>query len=98
MAARVIPSSAAAAVLFLAAAIASAFEGRVVLQGTGAPVAGAEVSILGWNIVQLTDPAGRFTWELTPAPPFEVLVVSSGRALHAPRARREIARAGARDD
>lgn len=69
---------AAAAVLSLVATVVSAFEGRVVLRGTGAPVAGAEVSVLGWNVVQLTDSGGSFTWEPTPAPPFEVLVVLPG--------------------
>lgn len=63
--------------MFLAAAAASAFEGRVVLP-SGAPVAGAEVSILGWTGTQRTDADGRFTWQPSPAPPFEVLVVLPG--------------------
>lgn len=63
--------------IFLAASAASAFEGRVVLP-SGAPVAGAEVSILGWSATQRTDADGRFTWQPTPAPPFEVLVVLPG--------------------
>ncbi len=48
------------------------------LQSSGAPVAGAEVSILGWNGVQRTDADGRFTWKPSPPPPFEVLVVLPG--------------------
>lgn len=67
----------AAMLFFLAAAVGSAFEGRVVLP-SGAPVAGAEVSILGWTGTQRTDADGRFTWQPSPAPPFEVLVVLPG--------------------
>ncbi len=63
--------------LFLVAAAVYAFEGRVVLP-SGAPVAGAEVTILGWTGTQRTDADGRFTWQPSPAPPFEVLVVLPG--------------------
>ena len=41
-------------------------------------MAGAEVSILGWTGTQRTDADGRFTWQPSPAPPFEVLVVLPG--------------------
>jgi len=74
----VAPPIAAAAIFSLMATVASAFEGRVVLEGTGTPVVGAEVSVLGWNVTQLTDAKGNFTWEPTPVPPFEVLVVLPG--------------------
>lgn len=67
-----------AALLYLVAAAATAFEGRVVFQGSGSPVAGAEVSILGSNAVRRTDPNGTFTWDPSPRPPFEVLVVLPG--------------------
>ena len=62
----------------LAAASATAFEGRVILKGTGDPVAGAEVSVLGTNVTLITDARGTFVWEPSPVPPFEVLVVLPG--------------------
>ncbi|MGH9364574.1 MAG: TonB-dependent receptor [Thermoanaerobaculia bacterium] len=71
------PPAVSAVALFLFAAAASAFEGRVVLP-SGAPVAGAEVSILGLNGAERTDSDGRFTWRPSPPPPFEVLVVLPG--------------------
>ena len=71
------PALPAAMLFFLSAAAASAFEGRVVLP-SGAPVVGAEVSILGWTGTQRTDADGRFRWQPSPAPPFEVLVVLPG--------------------
>jgi hypothetical protein len=70
--------------LILSAGSALAFEGRVVLQGKGTPVAGAEVSVLGWNVSQLTDQSGAFTWEPTPSTPFEVLVVLPAAATCVP--------------
>ncbi len=57
---------------------ASAFEGRVVLKTSGKPVVGAEVVVLGTNVTQITGEGGVFTWEPTPVPPFEVLVVLPG--------------------
>ncbi len=60
------------------ASVASAFEGKVVLKSTGAPIVGAEVSVLGSNVTQITGAGGVFHWEPTPAPPFEVLVVLPG--------------------
>ncbi len=62
----------------LAAGPAVAFEGRLVHLDTGAPVAGAEVSVLGRTGVVRTDADGRFTWTPDPAPPFELLVVLPG--------------------
>jgi len=60
------------------AASARAFEGRVVLQDTGQPVADAEVSVLGRPGVARTDAEGRFVWTPDPPPPFEVLVILPG--------------------
>ena len=57
---------------------ASAFEGRVILQDTGKPVADAEVSVLGRPGLAKTDEQGRFVWAPDPPPPFEVLVVLPG--------------------
>lgn len=65
-------------VLLLPAGVGLAFEGRVTLAGSSAPVAGAEVSVLGTNRVERTDADGRFRWEPTPRAPFEVLVVLPG--------------------
>jgi len=62
----------------VAAVPAIAFEGRLVHLGTAAPVAGAEVSVLGRTGVVRTDADGRFTWTPDPAPPFELLVVLPG--------------------
>lgn len=66
-----------AAACFFAAEWARGFQGQVVLAG-GAPVASAEVSILGLSGVQRTDSDGRFEWKPNPTPPFEVLVVLPG--------------------
>jgi outer membrane receptor protein involved in Fe transport len=67
-----------AAAALLGSVGALALEGRVVLRATGAPIAGAEISLLGWTGTQRTDADGRFTWQPSPAPPFEVLVVLPG--------------------
>jgi outer membrane receptor protein involved in Fe transport len=67
-----------AAAALLGSVGALALEGRVVLRATGAPIAGAEISLLGSTGTQRTDAAGTFTWLPTPAPPFEVLVVLPG--------------------
>ncbi|MGH9367092.1 MAG: TonB-dependent receptor [Thermoanaerobaculia bacterium] len=71
-------AAALGAAFLLAAAAMSAFEGRVTLAGSGKPAAGAEVSVLGTNRVERTDADGRFRWEPSPTPPFEVLVVLPG--------------------
>jgi outer membrane receptor protein involved in Fe transport len=65
-----------ALLLGLAQAV-SAFDGRVVARG-GAPVAGAEVLVLGRPGGAITDAEGRFTLQPDPRPPFEVLVVLPG--------------------
>ena len=51
------------------------FDGRLVQQTTGAPVAGATVSIAGMTGSARTDKDGRFTWTPAPRPPFQVIVV-----------------------
>ena len=51
------------------------FEGRLVQQGSGAPVAGATVSIAGATGSVRSDNDGRFTWTPAPRPPFQVIVV-----------------------
>lgn len=60
------------------AAPAEAFEGTILRADTGAPVAGAEVSILGRPGSTHTDAAGRFVWQPDPPAPFEILVVAPG--------------------
>lgn len=62
-------------VLLATAATAAAFEGRVIDDRTGRPIANAEVSILGLPGSVRTDADGRFTWRPNPSPPFEVLVI-----------------------
>lgn len=65
------------AFLLITTSSALAFEGRVVNAG-GAPIAGAEVTILGRTGAARTDTDGRFTWTPDPSPPFEVLVIAPG--------------------
>jgi outer membrane receptor protein involved in Fe transport len=61
-----------------------ALEGRVVLAGTGEPVANAEVTILGRSGAALTDADGRFTIEPDPPVPFEILVILQGERYMKP--------------
>src|SRR3982751_163942 len=68
----------AAAVLFLAAGAALGLQGRVLMEATGDPVVGAEVSVLGLTGAQRTDADGRFLWLPDPVAPFEVLIVLPG--------------------
>ena len=68
---------AALVVVGLSVADAFALTGRVVNRD-GAPVAGAEISILGRPGTATTDADGRFTWTPDPPVPFEVLVVAPG--------------------
>jgi hemoglobin/transferrin/lactoferrin receptor protein len=77
-------SFAAALVLLLIVAPALALEGRVVSRATGAPVANAEVVVLGLTGVAFTDADGRFTWKPDPQPPFEILVILPGGRLMRP--------------
>lgn len=51
------------------------FDGRLVDARTGAPVAGAEVTIVGLTGSARSDADGRFTWRPDPRPPFTVLIV-----------------------
>lgn len=60
------------------------FEGRVVQQGSGAPVAGATVSIAGLSGTARTDDDGRFTWTPAPQVPFQMIVVLSGGEVARP--------------
>ena len=48
------------------------------MEATGAPIAGAEVSVLGLTGAQRTDADGRFLWLPDPVAPFEVLIVLPG--------------------
>ncbi len=57
---------------------AFAQNGRILDSRSNAPVANAEVSILGQAGSTRTDAQGRFTWQPVPVPPFEVLVVLPG--------------------
>jgi outer membrane receptor protein involved in Fe transport len=60
---------------------AEALEGRVLDARTGQPVAGAEVSLVGYRGVVKTDRDGRFTWSPDPKLPFvAVVVLPSGQA------------------
>ncbi len=66
---------ATALVLAFLATEAAAFEGRLVDARTGAPVAGAEVNIVGQTGSVRSDADGRFTWRPDPRPPFTVLII-----------------------
>ncbi len=67
----------AVVVVLVSVSQAFALTGRVV-NADGAPVAGAEISILGRPGTAVTDADGRFTWTPDPPVPFEVLVVAPG--------------------
>lgn len=67
-----------------AAQNATGFQGRVVVQSTGAPVAGAIVSIVGASGSARTDSDGRFTWEPRPALPAQLIVVLPGGQVARP--------------
>ncbi len=76
---RLFPGTVVILVLCLLTAVpAFALEGRIVDARTGAPVANAEVSILGRPGVARTDSDGRFEWRPDPVPPFEVLIILAG--------------------
>jgi outer membrane receptor protein involved in Fe transport len=68
----------------VAAAQTARFEGRVVHQPTGIPVAGASVSIVGVTGSTRTDDDGRFTWAPAPAVPFQVILVLPGGQVARP--------------
>lgn len=65
-------------------ASAAAFEGRVLDERTGRPIAGAEVTIVGLPGATKTDADGRFTWTPNPQPPFTILIVLPGGRLAKP--------------
>ncbi len=68
----------------LVPSLALAFEGRVVTKGTGQPIAGADVMIVGLTGSVKTDTDGRFTWNPNPPAPFEVLVILPGGQVSKP--------------
>jgi outer membrane receptor protein involved in Fe transport len=78
-----LPWSAWLVTLFVQTAVAQTpgrFDGRLVQEGTGTPVAGASVSIVGVSGSARTDSDGRFTWAPAPPTPFQIIVVlSSGQ-------------------
>jgi len=63
---------------------AVALEGRVVDQRTGAPIAGAEITIVGMSGSVKTDADGRFSWKPDPKPPFLLLVILPGGVVAKP--------------
>jgi len=60
------------------------FKGRLIHKGDRTAIAGAEVMIVGMTGSVKTDVDGRFTWNPTPAPPFEVLVILPGGRVTRP--------------
>jgi hemoglobin/transferrin/lactoferrin receptor protein len=59
------------------------FEGRLVREGTGAPVSRATVTIVGMSGAIRSDSDGRFAWAPAPRLPFHVVVVlESGQLTH----------------
>lgn len=68
----------------LPASQTTAFKGRVLDQRSGAPVAGATISIAGLPGTVKTDPDGAFVWEPRPAAPFQVIVILPGGQVARP--------------
>jgi outer membrane receptor protein involved in Fe transport len=60
------------------------FQGRVVNETTGKPVAGATISIPGDTGSAKTDSEGRFSWEPAPTPPFQLIIVLPGGQVARP--------------
>ncbi|MEO7271951.1 MAG: TonB-dependent receptor [Vicinamibacterales bacterium] len=54
---------------------AAPVRGRAVDAASGAPVVGAEITIVGQRGSARTDGAGRFRWEITPLLPIDVIAV-----------------------
>ena len=75
---RVADAPIAAIAFFLATSSAFGLQGRVVMEATGTPIAGAEVSVLGLTGALRTDTDGRFLWLPDPVAPFEVLIILPG--------------------
>jgi len=67
-----------------AAQTSGRFAGRVVHQGSGEPVTGATVSIVGMTGSARTDADGRFVWSPAPHLPFQAIVVLSGGEVASP--------------
>lgn len=63
---------------------AARFDGRLVQEGTGTPVADASISIVGIAGTTRTDKDGRFSWAPVPPPPFQMIVVLSGGQVARP--------------
>jgi hemoglobin/transferrin/lactoferrin receptor protein len=77
----------ALSMLFAGPALAQSgnrFEGRLVQQATGAPIADASVSIAGVNGSVRTDSDGRFSWVPAPPPPFQLIAILSGGQIVRP--------------
>jgi hemoglobin/transferrin/lactoferrin receptor protein len=84
---RIISASAFALCFFedpAAAQSLTRFEGRVLSDATGEPIAGAAVSIVGVTGSVRTDADGRFTWAPAPNPPIQFIVVLAGGAVAQP--------------
>ncbi|HXW03902.1 MAG TPA: TonB-dependent receptor [Vicinamibacterales bacterium] len=60
------------------------FQGRLVHETTGIPVAGASVSIVGATGSVRTDADGGFTWVPAPRAPFQIIVVLPGGQVARP--------------
>lgn len=68
----------------LGASVAEATEGRLIDKKTGAPVAHAEVIVVGSTGSVRTDADGRFTLKPDPSGPFELLVILAGGKMAKP--------------
>ena len=62
----------------------SRFEGQVVHEADGKPVAGAMVSIVGETGSAKTNESGRFSWSPVPPTPFQVILVLPGGQVARP--------------
>jgi outer membrane receptor protein involved in Fe transport len=82
----VIPCFVQIPIIALAASLTAGarFEARLVDQKTGAPIAGAEVTIVGEIGSVRTDADGRFSWKPDPKPPFTILIVLPGGQVAKP--------------
>jgi Carboxypeptidase regulatory-like domain len=67
-----------------AAQTAGRFEGRLVREGTGTPLADASVTVVGLSGSTRTDSDGRFTLAPAPQVPFQMVVVLSGGQVARP--------------
>lgn len=67
-----------------AAQNATRFDGRLVNDADGKPVAGADISVVGVSGTVRTNADGRFTWAPAPNTPFQMIVVLAGGAVAQP--------------